>query len=114
MILIVGGRGAGKREYAKRALGCSDEEISEGVLDENPVLAGLQDIVAKDPKGSAALLPLLIQKKAVICDEVGSGIIPMTQEGRETREAVGRLCIMLAGEAESVVRIVCGIPQKIK
>ena len=50
----------------------------------------------------------------MVCDEVGSGVIPLQREQREFREATGRLCIALAREASQVVRLVCGIPQVIK
>ena len=49
-----------------------------------------------------------------ICDEIGNGIVPMEKQEREYRERVGRLLIRLAGEAETVERIICGIGQKIK
>ena len=39
---------------------------------------------------------------------------PMEKQEREYRERVGRLLIRLAGEAETVERIICGIGQKIK
>ena len=41
-------------------------------------------------------------------------MIPLQKEDRLYREAVGRLCILLAKEAEQVIRLVCGIPQVIK
>lgn len=50
----------------------------------------------------------------LICDEVGNGIVPMGEAEREYREQVGRFLILLAKEAESVERILCGISQKIK
>ena len=49
-----------------------------------------------------------------ICDEIGNGIVPMEKQEREYRERVGRLLIRLAGEAETVERIICGMGQKIK
>lgn len=55
-----------------------------------------------------------IPNMAVISDEVGNGIVPLEREEREFREINGRLLIQLAASAESVERIICGIPQKIK
>lgn len=49
-----------------------------------------------------------------ISDEVGNGIVPMEAMEREYREQTGRLLIELAKEADEVVRVVCGIGQKIK
>lgn len=50
----------------------------------------------------------------IISDELGCGIIPIDPEDRQNREDNGRIMCILAAEADSVIRIVCGIPQKIK
>lgn len=50
----------------------------------------------------------------IICDEVGNGIVPVDGFEREYRERTGRLLVRLAAEAEEVVRVICGIGQKIK
>ena len=49
-----------------------------------------------------------------ICDEVGNGIVPVEKEERDYRECVGRVLCVLAGEADTVERVHCGIPQVIK
>ena len=59
-------------------------------------------------------LDALLGKEVVVCDEVGSGIIPLSARDRQAREATGRLCIQLAARATRVVRLVCGIPTVIK
>lgn len=50
----------------------------------------------------------------VIADEIGNGIVPMEKEARLLREVLGRVMIELAKQADSVERVVCQIPQKIK
>ena len=50
----------------------------------------------------------------VIANEVGAGVVPMAQEDRAFREAVGRALCVIAQEAESVTRCVCGIGVRIK
>ncbi|HPR40428.1 MAG TPA: bifunctional adenosylcobinamide kinase/adenosylcobinamide-phosphate guanylyltransferase, partial [Oscillospiraceae bacterium] len=60
------------------------------------------------------LLPRLLEKEAVLCDEVGSGVIPVAGNEAAARRAVGKLCILLAQRATCVVRVVCGIPTVIK
>lgn len=50
----------------------------------------------------------------IICDEIGNGIVPMETFERAYRERTGRILIMLAKEAKEVVRVVCGIGQRIK
>ncbi len=113
MILILGGDASGKRTYLE-SLGYGPEDIADGVLDGSKALYGLEKLVAADPEGAAALVPILLQKEAVTCCEVGSGVIPIRYEQRQTREATGRLCIRLAARAEKVVRLVAGIPTIIK
>ena len=50
----------------------------------------------------------------IISDEIGNGIVPMDAFEREYRERTGRILVELAGRAEEVVRVICGIGQKIK
>jgi len=113
MVLILGGLGAGKRAFA-RSLGFSDAQMSGDVQSDRPVLVDLQEIVRSDPDGAEALLPLLLEKKCVLCCEVGSGVIPMEKRDRAFREATGRLLCALAKEATAVVRVVMGIPILLK
>ena len=109
MVLILGGLGAGKKEYA-RSLGFSDADFSTDVSDGKPVLYDLETIV----RSAEVPLDALLQKKLILCREVGSGVIPMDPDERKWREAVGRLCCALAKEATAVVRIVCGVPIALK
>ena len=50
----------------------------------------------------------------ILCDEVGSGVVPLAEEDRTWRERVGRTCCALAERASCVVRIWCGIPMVLK
>ena len=51
---------------------------------------------------------------AITCDEVGCGVIPIDHTDEAYREAVGRLCCVIAAEADAVIRVTAGIPQFIK
>lgn len=113
MILIIGGEGSGKRSFA-RSLGYTDADMADGVLDGRPVLYHLERMILAEPELAEEILPELLQKEVVICDEVGSGVIPADRAGRTGREAAGRLCIHLAQRAQTVVRMVCGIPAVLK
>ena len=114
MMLVIGGYAAGKRTYVKETYGYTDNDLADGILNDKPVVYNLQDLIKEDHGGIEALLPELLEKKIVICNEVGSGIIPMSRQERDLREATGRLCILLAKEAEQVIRIVCGLPVILK
>ena len=50
----------------------------------------------------------------IIMNEVGSGVVPMEREERIWREAVGRVSCLFAAKADSVFRLIAGIPQKLK
>ena len=113
MILVIGARASGKRAYVE-SLGYAPADIADGVLDDSPVLYNLQDITMADPEGAPELLEGLLKKEVVVCDEVGSGVIPLEKARRLGREATGRLCCQLAKEAAQVVRLVAGIPTVIK
>ena len=108
MILIVGGLGAGKRDFARRELGVREEELSPVLGPETQVL---YDLHALDPLPD---LEELMGLRAVICNEVGCGLVPIQAEERQRREAVGRLCCQLAERAEAVYRISCGLAIRLK
>ena len=113
MVLVIGSAGSGKLEYVK-SLGYTDVDIADGLLDGRKVVYHLQNIVFDDPDRAPELLEALLSKEVVVCNEVGSGIVPLSARERQAREATGRLCIQLAARASRVVRLVCGIPVVIK
>lgn len=126
MILIVGGAASGKKTHAL-SLGYAPEDIAEGVIDERPVVCDAHLVVAQmlDAQGDDApsptqpeflgeLLEQLAAKEVVTCDELGSGVIPLTARDRKLREAVGALTSQLARRADTVIRMTCGLPLVIK
>lgn len=56
----------------------------------------------------------LWQDKVLIMRDVSQGIVPMDPLTRKYREMNGRLMLYLAGEAEQVIRVFCGIGKRIK
>ena len=108
MILVVGGEGAGKREFV-RSLGYA--QMSQSL--DAPVVFHAEKLV-RTQEDVPAVLEQLRQKQVVILSEVGSGVIPVERERVLAREAAGRLGVLLAKEASCVVRIVCGIPTILK
>ena len=114
MILVIGGYASGKRTYVKETYGHTDNDLADGVLDGKPVVYNLQNLIMGDLAGIEAMIPDLLKKEVVICNEMGSGIIPLSKQDRELREAAGRLCVLLAKEAKRVVRVVCGLPVVLK
>lgn len=113
MILIVGGLGAGKRAYAQ-TLGYTPAQMSPDPAAACPVLYDMQALVPARADGGLPLLPALLQKEVLICNEVGCGVVPTGADARIWREEVGRLCVELARRAAHVVRIQCGLPVCLK
>ncbi len=115
MILVIGGVASGKRTFA-RSLGFAEKDMADAVLDLRPVVYNAQCLVADAGAKAdvAALAEALSTKAVVICDEVGSGVVPIEKDARAYRENVGRLCEKLSGSADAVVRMVCGIPVWLK
>ena len=114
MIRVVGGIASGKRTYA-RSLGFADSDMSEELSSSCAVLLDAQELVRPEDMGEASLVDALAAtKQVVLCQEVGSGIVPISRGEREWRDRVGSLSKALAERADAVVRMVSGIPQVLK
>lgn len=101
-ILIVGAAGQDKARFA---------EGYPGVLDN--AHAVIRDMM-KAGCSHEEILASLLSREAVVCDEVGGGVVPVSAFERLWREEVGRLCCDMAQAAQTVVRVVCGLPQVLK
>ena len=114
MVLIVGGAAQGKLAFARRELGVT--VWSDGIIDKENCLYNLHRALRDQPEAETLLERWLTDHPdgVVICDEVGCGVVPIAPEERAWREAVGRLCCALAGRADAVERIFCGIPMTLK
>ena len=128
MILIFGGAYQGKLEYAQKRFGVADSEISHCTDEittsdipngkkiinsfENWILA----LIKAEINVADALRRFIDTNPTaiVICTDISCGIVPMSPQDREWREAVGRSMAVLSKEAAEVVRIFCGIPTVLK
>ena len=54
------------------------------------------------------------KNSVLICDDISCGVVPLEAETRAWREACGRCLAMLSAEAETVTRLFCGLPQRLK
>ena len=113
MILVTGGAYSGKIEYVISELGFCESDISPDLNSAAPVLSELH-LLLKDIDEVESILPDLLDKKVIVCDELGCGIVPTEQKDRLWRERVGRVCCRLAENADAVVRLNCGIASVIK
>lgn len=107
MIFVTGPLFSGKREYIQTALHLSPEEFAaRAVWDVERLAAGASDL--------EALAEELSAHEIVIASELGGGVVPIDPAERSAREAAGRLACLLARRADTVVRVVCGLPQVLK
>ena len=131
MILIIGGFAQGKLHYVKQSyVRCEDGRkvaVLDGTLELPAETGALQVIVnhlyhyIREQLRQGTAPEVMIENFCkehpdciLICDEIGNGIVPMEAEERIYRERTGRILEQLAAQAEEVVRVVCGIGQKIK
>lgn len=101
-LLIVGATGQNKARFAR---GCESVQTDAHLAVRDMMKAGLSH---------EEMLARLCAFEAVVCDEVGCGVVPIDAFERLWREEVGRLCCDLAMEAQVVLRVVCGLPQVLK
>ena len=125
MKLMIGGIFSGKYERLL-SLGLKPDQIEDGSeisyedAFQKPALHKLNFLIRRLLADGVDAQEFVLRKIAehpdilLACDEVGGGIVPIEKEEREYREAVGRICCKLAERAESVERIYCGLPTRIK
>lgn len=127
MKLIIGGYAQGKLEFALGQYGVDKCRVWDGRL---PKEAGTgTEIVVIDhfhnwvrssilkggcPEEETGMFLEKFPDCVIISDEIGNGIVPVEVSEREYRERTGRILVELAKKAEEVVRVICGIGQKIK
>jgi adenosyl cobinamide kinase/adenosyl cobinamide phosphate guanylyltransferase len=119
MELIIGGAYQGKLTYARKKYGLKDADICTCTENEAPdtsvrCVRRLEEYVlyclrrGVEPKAD-------FRKDAVlICRDISAGVVPIEPELRAWREATGRFLNELAGRADEVTRLFCGLPQKLK
>ena len=104
-VYVTGPMASGKREYVLNTLGISASEAAFEV----------QELLREQPDlDVAALAEKLSGYQAITQTEVGAGVIPLDAAEREWREKAGRLACLLAARADIVVRMVCGVPIRVK
>lgn len=121
MILITGGRYQGKLEYARERFGLRDEDICTGGVDFSRRCLAYVDRYALDcvrggiePADVFRENPEAWRDSVIIVTDISSGVVPVDPVLRAWREAVGRMNIYLAGQADEVWRLFCGLPQRLK
>ena len=124
MDLIIGGAYQGKTEYARKHFDIKDEEIftcaEDGRIDlSSRCIRSLQSYVLACVR--AGIEPYEAFQKddswknaVILCEDIFCGVVPVDPVLRAWREATGRLLNALTPQAQTVTRMFCGIPQKLK
>lgn len=132
MKLVIGGRAQGKLNYVLQHMTDENYQIYDGVFPDEGELFNLNKknewlIVnhfhnwvnkeLKENRNPEEELEAFLKKGVrfvIISDEIGNGIVPVDAFERDYRDRTGRMLITLASQADEVVRVLCGIGQKIK
>ena len=120
MILIFGGAYQGKLDFAKEAVGITDEDVftcGAGEIDfSKRCIYKIEEFTAhhEDPIGYFEAHRENWQDSILILQDIFCGVVPMGSENRAWRQRTGRLAQYLSKEAKQVSRIFCGLEQRLK
>lgn len=132
MKLVIGGRAQGKLNYVLQHMTDENYQIYDGVFPDGEELfnrSNRNEILIvnhfhkwvnkelKENRNPEEEMEAFLKKGVrfvIISDEIGNGIVPVDAFERDYRERTGRMLITLASQADEVVRVICGIGQKIK
>lgn len=110
MRLIVGGLFQGRKEYAKSTYG-ADISIYNNLVDD------VKQLLEKGSSEEAIIDELSFKAKGydvVIAEEVYSGLTLVEADMRRLMEVYGRVLNVIAKDAVSVERVVCGLAISLK
>lgn len=127
MRLVIGGYAQGKLDYVLRGCVPGTYTVWDGELPQEDcgqekavILDHLHNWIKQritDGESPEEEIIMFVDKHpdcVILCDEIGNGIVPVDAFEREYRERTGRIMTELAGRAEEVDRVICGIGQRIK
>lgn len=131
MKLVIGGFAQGKLNTVIKTIPGNSYLVFDGKLPNDAQLQNkkeetlviinhfhlwVREEIKQDRNPKENILTFLDKNKdcVIISDEIGNGIVPMDAFEREYRETTGRILIELADKADEVVRVICGIQQRIK
>ena len=120
MILIIGGAYQGKLDFAKETFGITDTDVH--ICSESEIDFSKRCIYKIEEFTFGHLNPIDCFKanrdrwenSILICEDIFCGVVPMGAENRAWRQKTGRLCQYLSKEANQVIRVFCGLEQRLK
>lgn len=119
MDLIIGGAYQGKLAYAETAFHIEENEICICTAETEPdftkrCLVHYEEYVRHCMREGRSCAPELREDAVIVADDIFCGVVSIDTEVRAWREATGRALTALALQADSVTRVFCGLPLKLK
>lgn len=119
MELIIGGAYQGKLDYAKSAFGIQEEEICVCTAETEPdftkrCLVHYEQYLLGCLRQGKTTAPSLREDAVVVAEDIFCGVVSTDAEVRAWREAAGRVLTALAFQADTVTRVFCGLPLRLK
>lgn len=120
MILILGGAYQGKRDYAIRRFSLKEEDIftcTGGEIDfSRKCVDKIEEFTwnCPDPVSYFQENREKWADSVLICRDISGGVVPLGADRRQWQRKNGALCQYLASEAAEVVRVFCGLEQRLK
>ena len=126
MVLIFGGAYQGKLDYALANYDVREKDVYQCDMEsmridfDRKVIAGLDKFVLACVKEGINAKECLednldkLRDKILIFDDISQGVVPVDKTERAWREMTGRCMTFLGHEADEVIRVFCGIGNKVK
>ena len=119
MDLIIGGAFQGKLEYAKKHFNIKASDVCECWPEKEPDLSkrclyGYERYVLRCMRQGIEPPTSFEGDKVIIMNDIFCGVVPVEKEARAWREKAGRVMAALAANSDSVTRLFCGIPKRLK
>ncbi|SFD02484.1 bifunctional adenosylcobinamide kinase/adenosylcobinamide-phosphate guanylyltransferase [Clostridium uliginosum] len=124
MILVFGGAYNGKLNFVKEKYNLNEEDLffckDEKLKLSTKAIVGLHIFIKSCIlKGINPLKFIednlnMLDGKIIVCDEIGSGIVPLKKEDRIWREETGQILQFLSKRSSKVSRIFFGMEEVLK
>lgn len=124
MVLIIGGAYQGKLDYARQNFALLEEEIhfcqDQTVNFEKRCIYALEEFTYACIRENMNPIRYFQENRdfwqdaILICQDIFCGVVPMDVINRRWRQETGRLSQYLSKEADSVIRVFCGLEQRLK
>lgn len=120
MDAIVGGAWQGKLDYAKKTFAIAEDDLCVCTPDREPdftkrCLVHYEAYLLRCLRqGRDASHAALREDAVVLAEDIFCGVVSVDEETRAWREAAGRGLTALALRADTVTRLFCGLPLRLK